>query len=201
MTNINYQYIENNENNENIYIEPIHSEINYINNPFNNQITNQLNGLFINQNYFDNSYDIYKKKVNKEFKDYIINIFKDHINYIFKGQFILKLKKICNIKNIFIKIFNPKISLINNLNYNIHKNQISILIDNFMLVMKNKGYHYFEFDNYEYILYELLNNNIVNIDNNYMYFIKIYNKKNNIDYTNKKSTWLFHKDTMYEYIY
>lgn len=240
MSNINYQYIENNQNfdnnnynieptiknNENIYInpiyietisiEPIYNETNYINinnpfnnplmnpfnNPFNNPLMNPFNNPLMNENNFVNSYDTYKKKVNKEFRDYIMNIFKDHINYIFEGQFMLKLKKICNIKQIFIKILNPKISLINNLFYKIHKKHIAILIDNFMLVMKNKGYHYFDFDNCEYILYELVNDNI---DYNYMYFIKIYNKKNNfkidIDNYTKKSTWLFHKDTMYEYIY
>jgi len=227
----NYIIETTKKNNENIYInpiytetipiEPIYNETNYINinnplmnpfmnplmNPFNNPLMNplmnQFNNPLMNENNFDNSYDTYKKKVNKEFKDYIINIFKDYINYIFQGQFMLKLKKICNIKQIFIKILNPKISLINNLFYKIHKKHIAILIDNFMLVMKNKGYHYFDFDNCEYILYELVNNNIDNNDYNYMYFIKIYNKKNNfnIDHYTKKSTWLFNKDTMYEYIY
>ena len=189
-------------------INPIEKP-NFIANPFANPFVN----------YFNNNFnDILKTQINKKFRDYVINNFKDkNIYNINDGKLSFKLKKIGNIKVLIDKIVNPNKNFLNSLKYQIHKSQLIILIDNIIILMSNKGYS-FEFDNYEYILYELEHYNFID---NELCFIKLKNiKKNgninininindiNINvYTNTESitnikslTWLFHEDIMYEYI-
>jgi hypothetical protein len=186
--------------------------INPIENP--NFITNPFANPFVN--YFNNNFnDILKTQINKEFRNYIINNFKDkNIYSINDGKLSFKLKKIGNIKVLIDKIINPNKKFLNSLKYQIHKSQLIILIDNIIILMSNKGYS-FEFDNYEYILYELEHYNFID---NELCFIKLktikqndnIKKNDNINlnvYTFKQSitnikslTWLFHEDNMYEYI-
>ena len=167
-----------------------------------NTNTNTIEKPLVNNsiNYFNNNFsDILKTQINKEFRDYIVNNFKDkNIYSINDGKLSFKLKKIGNIKVLIDKIVNPNKKFFNSLKYQIHKSQLIILIDNIIILMSNKGYS-FEFDNYEYILYELEHYNFID---NELCFIKIKNKKNLIlDYKNiTKSMWLFHKDILYEYI-
>ena len=70
-------------------------------------------------------------------------------------------------------------------------NVIILLLENLILLISNRGL-FFDFNNYDYILFDILNNDTIEE----VYFIKL---KNKID---KKyfSIWLFHKDNMFEYI-
>jgi len=205
----------NNDNSNDLFSD-LNPFANIIDIPISIPIANQnslLNPNFIENpfaNTFANYYrDTYKTQLNKEFRDYIVNNFKDkNIYSINDGKLVFKLKKICNIKILFDKIINPNKNFFNSLKYQIHKSQIIILIDNIIILMSNKGYT-FEFDNYEYILYELEHYNFID---NELCFIKLKNikKNDNINtniYTNTESitniknlTWLFHEDNMYEYI-
>ena len=194
----------------------------FYNNPFVNPFTIQSNNN-LNNSPIINSFDMYKKKINNEFKYYIMNKFKDNNIYnIVNGKFLFKLRKLGNIKTFYDKIINPAKKLINSLEYYIHKNKLAVLIDKIILLMSDKGY-FFDFDNYEYNLFELeqnLENNDINHYINHdinailqehiipslnnLYFIKIYNNKNkNIIDNNsfyKISMLLLHNNIILQYI-
>jgi len=198
-----------------------------------NDIINSNNIIYDNpfNNPNDNSFIMYKKKSNREFREYILNNLKDKNVYdIIDGQLIFKLRRIGNIKSIVNKIVNPKDIFLHNLKYKIHKNKISTLIDDFLVLMTDKGY-YFDFDNYYYQLFEqdteipLLKGGSSHglcleqsrayareplVPSQVPFFIKIYKYKkivdnnitNNIITTlSRISLWLFHNNIMHEYIH
>jgi len=78
-----------------------------------------------------------------------------------------------------------------------------IILDKFLTIMMSK-YICFEFDKYEYKLYELREDNAMTY-NDKMYFIKIKIKQsvdNIIDNTNKNGSGImliFHKENMFVY--
>jgi hypothetical protein len=196
-----------------------------------NDIINSNNIIYDNpfNNPNDNPFIMYKKKTNKEFRDYILNNLKDKNIYdIIDGQLIFKLRRIGNIKSIVNKIVNPKDIFLHNLNYKIHKNKIATLIDDFLELMTDKGY-YFDFDNYYYQLFErdteipLLKGGSSReplFPSQVPFFVKIYKYKKIVDDSNNINTnntnnnttnnnttlirislWLFHNNIMHEYIH
>ena len=125
-----------------------------------------------------------------------INNFNDECIYNkSKGRISFKLNKISNITSIISKIENDEKNIksyTKKLEYKIHKNKIIDLNDKFTKLMSNNNY-YFNFNAFDYQLYELEKDN--SIDK--IYFIKIKNKTNLC----KKSTLLFHKEIMLEYMH
>ena len=141
-------------------------------------------------NNFSNDYNECREFINKEFTKYIMDNLNKFYNVI-NGKMLFKLQKIGSITTLFNKIEKPKKKLIFNLQYQLHNNVIILLLENLILLISNRGL-FFDFNNYDYILFDILNNDTIEE----VYFIKL---KNKID---KKyfSIWLFHKDNMFEYI-
>jgi len=161
------------------------------------------------ESIYTNHSNIYKNKINCEFRNYIINNFNNKCIYNkSKERISFKLSKISNITNIISKIENDdktnnkKHNKTNNkiqnkthnkkLEYKMHQYNLIDLIDKIMILMSNKNY-YFNFNAFDYQLYELEND--ISIDK--IYFIKIKIKHNLC----KKSTLLFHKDIILEYMH
>jgi hypothetical protein len=190
-------------------------------NPISNPISNHISNHISNPNI--SSINNHIIKLNKEFRDYIIQNFNNNCIYNkIYDRISFKLIKICNVKSLIDKVTNSKSNNFNDLEYRIHKIKIINLIENILLLMSYKNY-YFDFGNYDYQLCELENNN--SIDK--LYFIKIKKNDKSNDKKNNKNNdknndndndndnnsensenknilinnmWLFHKDIMLEYI-
>ena len=196
----------------NMFINPFANEIIYENvepvepvEPIENTVEfeNTNTNTNINTTNTDN-YIIYKQITNKNFTDYLIYNFKElGIYKIINDKIIFKFKKIGNCKKLFDKIHSKKKQFINNLQYHIHIIKIIKILDKILLLMAPKGF-YFDFNEYNYQLYEytISNNSLINNSNNdlinIIYFIKI--KKNIMMLHSYSTIWLFHNDYMFEYI-
>ena len=149
-----------------------------------------------------------KKNINNEFASYISQN-RDYLNnqiyYDIKtSQLIFKLSPICNINIIYNKLVSTCSNLPQRLEYKIHNGKMLIMLDKFLSIMMSK-YICFEFDKYEYKLYELKEDNAISYYDK-MYFIKIKIKQsiidNTIDNTKKNGSGImliFHKENMFVY--
>jgi len=202
------KYIINNLQNAGLYNEKTNnllfnlSKIGKIKNIYNN-LQNKINNNNNNDSNNDNKNNDNKNNDNKN------NDSNDNDNKNNDNAFLFN--KIKNIKQ-HIKQHNK---LYNSLEYTIHKNKTLVMLEKIFLLLLNKGYTY-DFNNYDYILYEKntsipnqrINNNINNINDipKYLYFIKIKYKKNIIidnKYNNEfeitKIIFIFHNEMMFEY--
>jgi hypothetical protein len=212
-------------------IEKTEDNNNEINNKINNEINNEINDTKTNDNYtnsnviniYDNFFDnqiiyenetcftnIYtklKNEINIEFSTYIIKNCKYLISYDNK-KIIFSLQRIGNIKNILNNLQNINKRIFNNLEYKIHKEKMFMILDRFRFLMMNKGY-YFDFNKYNYILYDFKNNkNTENQNTNNkeeIYFIKmksiIVNTHNNNSEGKTYIMFIYHNEKLLYYLY
>ena len=166
------------DNEENKYIENAENEFN--NETNNKNIKNDFNINNIN-NINDEYLVKYKQKLNMEFTDYVLkNLNHMYLYNEYKKKIRFNLQKLGNIQIIYNNLQNSKKKISKKLEYNIHKRKMLTILDNFTLLMINKGYIY-DFDRFEYIMYELKKfdnfrlkdktDNNINIDE--IYFIKM----------------------------
>lgn len=180
--------IENNNDNDNYKIK-IYND-NYDNNDNNDKNNNENYDKYLNTK----PSEISKIKINSKFRNYIETNFKDKCIYS-KNCISFKLSKISNIKTICDKLKNFNKNFVYNLQYKMHQKQMLELIDRITLLMTTKFY-FFNFDVFNYELYELENDNSNDNSLDKIYFIKIKKIK-----LSKIFTILFHKEIILEYIH
>ena len=169
--NIGDKYIEDK------YIEDKHFE--YENNKIlliDNYITMNIDENInenVNENLCKNENEIVSKNLKKKSKEEI-NI--EFSNYIFNNckyllsndhkKIIFNLRRIGNVNNILNNLENISKKIFKSLEYKIHRNKMINILNKFIFLMLNKGF-FCDFINYNFILYELKNNNInINSDDN-----------------------------------
>ena len=174
---------------------------------------NNFNYNSINLNFLQNIPSQIKKEINIEFTKYIFTYCKFLISYDTK-KIKFNLQRIGNIKNILDNLQNTKKKINKQLEYNIHKKKIFMILDEFLFLMINKGYRY-DYINYNYILYELKDNkntfentsdeNNENEENNKnIYFMKMKSNINENKINCEGKTYIIfilHRNKLLHYFY